>query len=85
MFTRNSKSPRLLQFERLISMRDPALPTQTPPKAEQARDLQAQLYREIGITAVAAALRFTTQPEPGKRPAETSSVQPRQGRDGLAA
>lgn len=35
-------------------------------KTVDARDLQASLYREIGISAVAAALRFTTQPEPGK-------------------
>ncbi len=32
-------------------------------KIETARDLQAKLYREIGISAVAAALRFTTQPD----------------------
>ena len=32
-------------------------------KIENARDLQAKLYREIGISAVAAALRFTTQPD----------------------
>ena len=32
-------------------------------KIEDARDLQAKLYREIGISAVAAALRFTTQPD----------------------
>ena len=32
-------------------------------KIEHARDLQAKLYREIGISAVAAALRFTTQPD----------------------
>lgn len=30
---------------------------------QDARDLQARLYREIGISAVAAALRFTTQPD----------------------
>ena len=34
-----------------------------------ARDLQARLYREIGISAVAAALRFVNQPDPGKAPA----------------
>jgi hypothetical protein len=44
-------------------------PTLQPQKAEDARDLQTRLYREIGISAVAAALRFTTQPEPGKKPA----------------
>lgn len=32
-------------------------------KIENARDLQAKLYREIGISAVAAALRFTTKPD----------------------
>ncbi len=36
------------------------------PKIEDARELQARLYREIGISAVAAALHFTTQPDPGK-------------------
>ncbi|RYC31658.1 hypothetical protein D3273_12320 [Lichenibacterium minor] len=36
----------------------------TAPRREDARDLQAKLYREIGISAVAAALRFTTQPDP---------------------
>jgi hypothetical protein len=43
-------------------------PTPEPQKTEDARDLQTRLYREIGISAVAAALRFTTQPEPGKKP-----------------
>lgn len=32
-------------------------------KIEDARDLQQKLYREIGISAVAAALRFTNQPD----------------------
>ncbi len=41
--------------------------TETAPRREDARDLQAKLYREIGISAVAAALRFTTQPEPAPR------------------
>ena len=48
------------------------------PAPEHARDLQARLYREIGISAVAAALRFTTQPDPVSRrtakPAETAHV-----------
>ena len=30
-------------------------------------DSHAARYREIGISAVAAALRFTTQPEPAKK------------------
>ena len=38
------------------------------PAPEHARDLQTRLYREIGISAVAAALRFTTQPDPAPRP-----------------
>ena len=33
---------------------------------EHARDLQTRLYREIGISAVAAALRFIAQPDPGR-------------------
>lgn len=32
-------------------------------KIEDARDLQTKLYREIGISAVAAALRFTNLPD----------------------
>ncbi len=39
----------------------------TLKKNEDARDLQTRLYRDIGISAVAAALRFTTQPEPGRQ------------------
>lgn len=38
------------------------------PPPHDARDLQARLYREIGISAVAAALRFVNQPDPGKAP-----------------
>lgn len=38
-----------------------------PPK-QDARDLQARLYREIGISAVAAALRFVNHPDPAKAP-----------------
>lgn len=38
------------------------------PLRQDARDLQARLYREIGISAVAAALRFTTQPDPVTAP-----------------
>ena len=34
---------------------------------EDARELQAKLYREIGISAVAAALLFTTRPDPAPR------------------
>ncbi|MGI3902561.1 MAG: hypothetical protein ACRYGP_16465 [Janthinobacterium lividum] len=33
------------------------------PRREDARDLQAKLYREIGVSAVAAALMFTTKPD----------------------
>ncbi len=45
-----------------------------PGRPEDARDLQARLYREIGISAVAAALRFTTQPEPGKAKSEAGEL-----------
>lgn len=41
---------------------------QTARPANPTHDLQAKLYRDIGISAVAAALRFTTQPEPPTRP-----------------
>ena len=47
---------------------------QEPSKSEDARDLQARLYREIGISAVTAALRFTTQPEPGREKARQSDM-----------
>lgn len=40
-----------------------------PPPPHDARDLQARLYREIGISAVAAALRFVNKPDPSKAPA----------------
>ncbi len=39
------------------------------PRREDARDLQAKLYREIGVSAVAAALLFTTKPDPAPRAA----------------
>ena len=42
----------------------------SPNKPEDAHDLQLRLYREIGISAVAAALRFVTQPEPAAKQAE---------------
>jgi hypothetical protein len=44
-------------------------------KIEDARDLQSKLYREIGISAVAAALRFVNQPEM-ERPASTRVIPP---------
>lgn len=53
-------------------------------KIEDARDLQAKLYREIGISAVAAALRFTTQPDIGT-PAVQKHPIPGVLRDELAA
>ncbi len=57
-----------------------------PHKHEDARSLQAALYREIGISAVAAALRFTTQPEPAAAPRRLeTSVEPRHGKATLAA
>ncbi len=47
----------------------------TPPRKD-ARDLQIQLYREIGISAVAAALRFTTQPDPRPRAVDKPAAAP---------
>ena len=52
-------------------------------KIEDARDLQAKLYREIGISAVAAALRFTTQPDSVVRGLGGAAAHAH--RDGLAA
>ena len=51
----------------------------TAPRREDARDLQLRLYREIGISAVAAALRFTTQPEPARAAggSDKAAVKPR--------
>lgn len=43
-------------------------------KIEDARDLQSKLYREIGISAVAAALRFTSPHESRSKP--EPAVQP---------
>ena len=85
MFTTNAKTPRLLQIGRLISMHDSVLSPQAPRKPEDVRDLQAKLYREIGITAVAAALQFTTQPEPASLSTETGSARPAPSRTVLAA
>ncbi len=67
-------------------MRNPDHSDESVRSAAQARDLQARLYREIGISAVAAALRFTTQPEPAatKPAAEGTRPAPR-GRGTLAA
>lgn len=44
-------------------MAETASRTLQSQKIEDARDLQTKLYREIGISAVAAALRFTNQPD----------------------
>ena len=38
--------------------------TADAPRREDARALQAKLYREIGIAAVSAALLSTTPPPP---------------------
>ena len=54
-------------------------------KIEDARDLQSKLYREIGISAVAAALRFTGQPEQRQQPAVTHPVPGVLRDDNLAA
>lgn len=44
-------------------------------KIENARDLQAKLYREIGISAVAAALRFTKRPDDLSQPASEAPLE----------
>jgi hypothetical protein len=85
MFTTKAKTPRLLQIGRLIFMRDSVLSPQAPRKPEDVRDLQTKLYREIGITAVAAALRFTTQPEPATLSTEAGTTRPNPRRTVLAA
>lgn len=45
-------------------------PEQPAPQANGARDLLSRLYREIGISAVAAALESTRRPK--KAPVEDS-------------
>ena len=68
-------------------MRNPDHSDESVRSAAQVRDLQARLYREIGISAVAAALRFTTQPEPATaKPAADDGPMPApRGRRTLAA
>lgn len=41
--------------------------TSAGDRPQHARDLQSKLYREIGISAVAAALRSINQPDPTER------------------
>ena len=48
-------------------------------KIEDARDLQTKLYREIGISAVAAALRFTSPTEQQANAKATLDRRPRDG------
>ena len=55
------------------------------PPRKDARDLQIQLYREIGISAVAAARRVPPQPEPGPRARDKPADTPHLGRTPLAA
>lgn len=52
------------------------IPSRIPQsqKIEDARDLQTKLYREIGISAVAAALRFTNQPDTPPQPQVTHPI-----------
>ncbi|HEX4767464.1 MAG TPA: hypothetical protein VH414_14425 [Lichenihabitans sp.] len=67
-------------------MRNPHHSDESVRSAAQARDLQARLYREIGISAVAAALRFTTQPEPAAtKPTAEGTMPAPCGRNTLAA
>ena len=54
-------------------------------KIETARDLQAKLYREIGISAVAAALRFTTRPDSVVPSTPAASIPPPTKSSSLAA
>ncbi len=56
---------------------------QTPLASHElagARDLQAKLYREIGISAVAAALHSISKPEPGKSATDLAATRSRDGR-----
>ncbi len=54
-----------------MMMTTPADATTDTREPADARELQARLYREIGISAVAAALHFVKQPDPGaKSPTE---------------
>ena len=49
-------------------------PASAPPQRQDARDLLALLYREIGISAVAAALQVDV--EIGRRVAAMPKAQP---------
>ena len=62
-----------------------ALNAAQAPHPEEARELQARLYREIGISAVAAALRFTTQPEPARKESAPDALLPLLRKENLAA
>lgn len=54
--------------------------TADAPRREDARALQAKLYREIGIAAVSAALLCTTAPEPAaEAPAAAGAPENRTG------
>ena len=55
-------------------MAETASRTSQSQKIEDARDLQTKLYREIGISAVAAALRFANQPDTLPQPQVTHPI-----------
>lgn len=59
--------------------------TPSPRAPETGIDSAAAHYRAIGISAVAAALRFTTQPEPVTRRHETAFPNSASRRDPMAA
>ncbi len=66
-------------------MREQSTPPAAPQGAEDSRELLATLYREIGIAAVAAALRFTTQPMPEERARDSAERKPARRTASLAA
>ena len=62
-----------------------SLPQGTQQPRQDARDLLARLYREIGISAVSAALNLRDLPEPELQSLRKRDGLAMNGRDDLAA
>ncbi len=77
------EAPLPAAYRKVVPVQEPSYMQSASPlmedvraRAETARDLQARLYREIGISAVAAALRCISQPEPGPKPVAAGALPP---------
>ncbi|MBV9221026.1 MAG: hypothetical protein JO366_21210 [Methylobacteriaceae bacterium] len=60
-------------------MTAPTADTSAKPKVENARDLLVCLYRDIGISAVAAAVAMARRPAPEPTPPEIARKRPAPG------